>query len=164
MARWIRIEHAGATKFGTLADEVISICAGDIFDDAQPTGEKLALSEVEVLVPVTPSKMVALANNSSSLLAKMGGAVPREPHYFLKANSSFHPDGKPIKRPHAYVGKVIFEGELGLVIGKTCRGVTVAQAPEHLFGCTCINDVTAIETLNKDANFAQWTLDGFAAR
>ena len=59
--------------------------------------------------------------------------------------------------PDSYAGKVVFEGELGVVIGKTCRHVSAADASAHIFGYTCINDVTAAELLNKDASFAQWT-------
>jgi 2-keto-4-pentenoate hydratase/2-oxohepta-3-ene-1,7-dioic acid hydratase in catechol pathway len=44
-----------------------------------------------------------------------------------------------------------------VVIGKTCRNVSEADAPSHIFGYTCINDVTAAELLNKDSSFAQWT-------
>jgi 2-keto-4-pentenoate hydratase/2-oxohepta-3-ene-1,7-dioic acid hydratase in catechol pathway len=52
---------------------------------------------------------------------------------------------------------VIFEGELGIVIGKRCRAVSEADAANCIFGYTCVNDVTASEILNKDPGFAQWT-------
>jgi 2-keto-4-pentenoate hydratase/2-oxohepta-3-ene-1,7-dioic acid hydratase in catechol pathway len=52
---------------------------------------------------------------------------------------------------------VVYEGELGIVIGKRCTAVAVADAPGYIFGYTCINDVTAAEILNKDATFAQWS-------
>ena len=54
-------------------------------------------------------------------------------------------------------GKIIFEGELGLVIGRTCRNATPSDALNALFGCTCVNDVTAIGLLKKDPSFPQWT-------
>ena len=157
MTHWARYTHAGETGFGTLQDDRITEHHGELFDDPQPSGRELGLHEVELLTPVQPSKMVALANNFHGLLAKTGGAVPEEPLYFFKANSSFHPTGKPIRRPRGYAGKIIFEGELGLVIGRTCRDVEEDEALQYLFGCTCINDVTAIETLNEDPAFQQWT-------
>ena len=52
---------------------------------------------------------------------------------------------------------MVYEGELGIVIGKRCTAVAEADAPGCIFGYTCINDVTAAEILNKDASFAQWT-------
>ena len=51
----------------------------------------------------------------------------------------------------------MFEGELGIVIGKRCRAVDEADAASYIFGYTCVNDVTAAEILNKDPGFAQWT-------
>ena len=51
---------------------------------------------------------------------------------------------------------MVFEGELGIVIGKTCRQVTERHALAHVFGYTCANDVTLADILNRDASFAQW--------
>lgn len=157
MARWMRVEHEGAVRFGTVCEDRIAVHTGDMFADPQPSGRSIALGDVRVLTPVVPSKMIALANNSGPALAKSGAPVPEEPLYLLKANSSFQAHAQCIRRPAAYDGKVIFEGELGLVIGKVCRQVSEAQAYDYLFGCTCINDVTAIGILNKDPSFAQWT-------
>jgi len=157
MTHWARYTHAGETGFGILHDGRIAEHSGDLFDDTEATGRELELAEVELLTPVQPSKMVALANNFHRLLEKTGAAVPQEPLYFFKANSSFHPTGKAIRRPRGYAGKIIFEGELGLVIGRECRDVAADDALQYLFGCTCINDVTAIETLNEDPAFQQWT-------
>ena len=154
---WLRFNHHGETKFGTLSDDVIRVHAGDMYDGPAPTGETLAPTDVETLVPVQPGKVIGLANNYHALIAKTGGSVPTEPLYFIKANTSLHPQGRPIRRPETYTGKVIFEGELGLVIGRLCRNVAPAEALGYLFGCTCVNDVTAIGLLNKDPSFQQWT-------
>ena len=156
MARWARFRRSGEVHFGQIEGEGIRVFKGDLFSSPEPTGETVELSAVELLTPVEPSKMVALAHNSHSLIKKMKGNVPDEPMYLLKANSSFHPTGKPIRRPKAYDGKVIFEGELGLVIGKTCRDVPVEEALNYLFGVTCVNDVTSIELLNKSPIMQQW--------
>jgi len=156
MANWARYSHQGTVHIGQLEGDTINECEGDMFTSAKPTGNSVKLPEVELLTPVEPSKMVALAHNLHPLIEKSGGSVPDEPMYLLKANSSFHPTGKPIRRPVAYQGKIIFEGELGLVIGKTCRDVSVDDALNYLFGCTCINDVTSIELLNKSPIMQQW--------
>ena len=157
MTQWIRFNHEGVDKFGTLEDAVITEHEGDMFSAARPTGGQYDLDEVSVLTPTVPSKMVAMANNFHALIEKFGLTVPEDPLYFLKANSSFHPHGQPIRRPPGYDGKIIFEGELGIVIGATCRGVSPDQAGTHVFGYTCVNDVTAFDILNKDPSFAQWT-------
>ncbi len=156
MAHWARYRHKGEVHFGQLEGDTIKEYAGDLFSSPKATGKSVAVEEVELLTPVEPTKMVALAHNLHALINKMGGSVPDEPMYLLKANSSFHPAGKPIRRPKAYQGKIIFEGELGLVIGKTCRDVPVNKALDYLFGCTCINDVTSIDLLNKSPIMQQW--------
>ena len=60
-------------------------------------------------------------------------------------------------RPKAYTGKIAYEGELCIVIGKKASNVSVEEAKDCIFGYTIINDVTAGELLNEDPNFAQWT-------
>ena len=57
--------------------------------------------------------------------------------------------------PAAYAGKVVYDGELGVVIGKRTRAISEAEAASHIFGYTRINDVTAAELLFKDTSFAQ---------
>ncbi len=157
MAQWLRFAYRGSSGFGLLEGDEVLEHEGDLFDQPRATGRRLPLAEVELLTPVTPQKMVALANNFHALIAKLGLGVPAEPLYFLKSPSSFHPHGQPIRRPPGYEGKVVFEGELGLVIGRTCRNESPEQAASALFGCTCVNDVTAIAWLNCDPSFAQWT-------
>jgi 2-keto-4-pentenoate hydratase/2-oxohepta-3-ene-1,7-dioic acid hydratase in catechol pathway len=157
MAYWIRFEHGGRTGFGTLEDDTITVHRGDMFASPVATGDKLSLGAVKLLTPCAPSKMVALWNNFHQLAAKLGNPEPAEPLYFLKGNNSFLAHGETIRKPAAYDGKVVYEGELGVVIGKRASHVSEADAAAHIFGYTCINDVTAAELINKDATFAQWT-------
>jgi 2-keto-4-pentenoate hydratase/2-oxohepta-3-ene-1,7-dioic acid hydratase in catechol pathway len=157
MAHWVRFAHGGRDAFGTLTGDTIAVHEGSMFASPRATGAAIALSQVTLLTPVQPSKMVALWNNFHALAAKLGNPEPPEPLYFLKANNSFLAHGGVIRVPAAYDGKVVYEGELGIVIGKTCRAVAEADAAAHIFGYTCINDVTASELINRDATFAQWT-------
>ena len=157
MAHWIRFEHQGRTGFGVIDNDNIMIHSGDMFAGPQSTGETVALSEVKVLTPTQPSKMVGLWNNYHAVAARLGKPVPPEPLYFLKGNNSFLAHGETIRVPASYAGKVVYEGELGIVIGKRCTAVPEAQAADFIFGYTCINDVTAIEILDRDVTFAQWT-------
>ena len=157
MTRWIRFRHEGRTRFGTLEGEAIRIHEGDLFASPRSKRESVPLAAVQVLTPCVPTKMVALWNNFRALAAKLGQSIPGEPLYFLKANNSFHPTGEPIRVPPSYAGKIIYEGELGVVIGKRASAVSEAQAPAHIFGYTCINDVTAVELLKKDPTFDQWS-------
>jgi len=162
---WIRFEHQGQTRFGELREGNVRVHEGDMFEGARATGETLALDAVTLLTPCLPSKMLALWNNYQALAAKLNLTAPPEPLYLLKAPSSFLAGGQTIHAPKSYAGKVVYEGELGIVIGRQCSAVSEADAPQHIFGYTCINDVTASELIQKDPSFAQWTraksFDGF---
>lgn len=157
MQKWLRFEHAGQTGFGRLDGERIAEHAGDLFGQAQPTGKTLALAEVRLLTPTQPTKMLAVWNNFHALAGKLNLAEPPEPLYFVKTANSFLAAGETIRKPPSFDGKVVYEGELGVVIGRVCKAVTAAAAPECIFGYTCINDVTAADIINRDAAFQQWT-------
>ncbi len=157
MTHWIRYAQGQSVGFGTLEGERITVHSGSMFDRPVPNGDTLALGSVSLLTPTVPGKMIALWNNFHALAAKLGNPVPPEPLYFLKASNSFLAAGQTIRLPKSYRGKVVYEGELGIVIGSTCRAISEAQAADHIFGYTCINDVTAAELINKDPTFAQWT-------
>src|SRR6478672_5239662 len=144
MTQWIRFERNGRVGFGTLEGGTIAVHQGDMFADAKPSGETVQLADVKVLTPCTPSKMICLWNNFHQLAAKNGFPVPEEPLYFIKAPNAYHPAGEPIRRPKSYSGRIIYEGELGIVIGKKCSMITEAEAGEYILGYTCINDVTAV--------------------
>ncbi|MDH3690680.1 MAG: fumarylacetoacetate hydrolase family protein [Gammaproteobacteria bacterium] len=156
MASWVRFDHNGLVGFGTLHHDAITIHQGDMFANPTATSASLSLDEVKVLTPTVPGKMIALWNNFFALAEKLNLSVPSEPLYFLKADSSYLATGETIRCPAAYDGKVVFEGELGIVMGRVCRAVSDDEAKQYIFGYTCINDVTAIELINKDRAFQQW--------
>jgi 2-keto-4-pentenoate hydratase/2-oxohepta-3-ene-1,7-dioic acid hydratase in catechol pathway len=157
MTQWIRFEHQGIVGFGTLADDAITVHEGDMFDAPRATGASLRRDQVTTLTPTAAGKMVALWNNSRAMAEKLGQVEPPEPLYFVKANGSYLATEGTIRKPAAYDGKVVFEGELGIVIGAVCRAVTEADAARHIFGYTCVNDVTAAGITMEDPTFQQWT-------
>ena len=165
MPRWLRFDDDEEIGFGTLDGDVIAVHRGDMFAGPVDTGRTLKLDEVTLLTPTVPGKMIALWNNFHALAAKLDLTPPDEPLYFLKAGTSFLATGETIRRPKAYDGRVIYEGELGIVIGRRCAGVSLDEAADCVFGYTCINDVTAVDLLNKDPTFQQWarakSFDGF---
>ena len=156
MAHWLRFERAGKPGFGTLEGGVITVHTGDMLGDNRPTGETVKLADVRLRTPCDPSKMICLWNNFHQLAAKNNFQVPDEPLYFLKAANAYHPHGVPIVRPKSYDGRIVYEGELGIVIGKKCSMVSEAEAKDYIFGYTCVNDVTAVDLLKKNPTFDQW--------
>ena len=156
MTKWVRFRHNGNVGFGVLEGERIARHEGDMFADPKSNGETLNLSDVEVLTPCVPSKMIGLWNNFHALAEKLGAAIPEEALYFQKSANSYLDPGTAIVRPRAYDGRVVYEGELGIVIGRTCKEVSEDDAADYIFGYTCINDVTAFDIIDKDPTFAQW--------
>lgn len=155
-SRWVRFRDGAATRFGTLEGERVRVCEGDLFGGAIATDRLLPLSGVQLLMPVQPTKVIALWNNFHALGEKLKLAAPAEPLYLIKSPNSYLDPGGTIRNP-ACGGKVVFEGELGIVIGKTCTQVPEQQALDHVLGYTCANDVTVADILNRDPSFAQWT-------
>ncbi len=156
MTNWVRFAHADRDGFGTFSGGDIAVHDGDMFAGARATGETLDAADVRLLMPCTPSKMICLWNNFHALAAKLGVAEPAEPLYLLKAPTSFLGPDEAIRRPASYDGKIVYEGELGIVIGKRCSNASESEAASAIFGYTCINDVTAADIISKDPTFAQW--------
>jgi 2-keto-4-pentenoate hydratase/2-oxohepta-3-ene-1,7-dioic acid hydratase in catechol pathway len=102
--------------------------AGELFVSAGPTGRSLAAGSFTLLNPCQPSKIVALWNNFHALAAKLGKAAPSHPLFLIKPASCVVGPGEAIRRPRAYEGKIAFEGELGIVIGRKCKDVTPTEA------------------------------------
>jgi 2-keto-4-pentenoate hydratase/2-oxohepta-3-ene-1,7-dioic acid hydratase in catechol pathway len=157
MAVWVRFERGGSTALGRVEGGVVQVHEGDLFAGARPTGETVPLEGLALATPVEPSKYIGLVNNLRAAAERQGGAIPAEPLYFLKAPSAFLAPGRAIRLPAGDVGKVIYEGELGVVIGRVARDVAEADADRFIFGYTCVNDVTALDLLGRDPGFAQWT-------
>ena len=157
MAHWLRFAHAGAIGFGTLQGAIVTVHTGEMFGHKQASAQTLALADIELLAPCVPGKMPALWNNFHERAVKEGNPLPAHPLYFLKSNNSFCAHGTVIRKPAHFNGKVIFEAELGIVIGRRASAVGEADALDCIFGYTCVNDVTAVAILREDKTFEQWT-------
>jgi len=157
MTHWVRFVTAGQRHgFGALEANGVVEYSGDIYASPSMAGTVLEPGGFSLLSPCTPSKIIALWNNFHALGAKLGKQPPLHPLFAIKPASSVAGPGQPIVRPRAYSGKIAYEGELGIVIGKRCKDVPASHAAEHILGYTCINDVTAGEVLNENPDFAQW--------
>jgi 2-keto-4-pentenoate hydratase/2-oxohepta-3-ene-1,7-dioic acid hydratase in catechol pathway len=165
--RWMRFMRGDQPTLGLVQGEQVQVHVGDLFGNPQATGETLPLIGLTWLPPCAPGQIVGLWNNFRAAAAKNGWAEPAEPLYFLKSVSSAAAHEQLIGAPPPEVGRVAYEGELAVVIGRTARRLDREDAAGCIFGYTCANDVTAIELLHRDASFPQWTraksFDGFGA-
>ena len=108
---------------------------------------------MRLLAPVLPSKVVAIGRNYAEHARELGNEVPPTPVLFLKPSTSVIGPGDPIVRPEG-VGRVDFEGELAVIVGKLARRLEPADAIQAVLGFTCANDVTARDLQRADG---QWT-------
>ena len=151
--KWLRYSHQGLIGFGQLVGDTLHVHQGLLFENPQPTGNTLPVSEVEILAPCQPTKVLALWNNFKIAAEKNGWSAPTEPLYFLKSPNSYSHHLQTVIRPSQEIGRVVYEAELGIVIGRRGRDIPLEEAAHYIFGYTCVNDVTAVELLRSDTSF-----------
>jgi 2-keto-4-pentenoate hydratase/2-oxohepta-3-ene-1,7-dioic acid hydratase in catechol pathway len=138
--QWARAQKGDGTEVtGVLVGNMLHPRAS--LGSETATGEAIALGELTLLAPVKPGKFIGLWNNYKAAAEKGGMQHPEHPLYFCKADTSLIGQGGQVVIPPS-AGRVIFEGELGVVIGQTCKNITPEQAEDAIFGYTCINDFT----------------------
>jgi 2-keto-4-pentenoate hydratase/2-oxohepta-3-ene-1,7-dioic acid hydratase in catechol pathway len=123
------------------------------------TGDRWALSDVRLVAPILPSKVVAIGKNYSDHVKEMGSLTgPADeqrttPVMFLKPSTSVIGTNDVIRLPPTS-SRVDYEAELAVVIGRPAKDVTREDALNHVFGYTCANDVTARDQQQADG---QWS-------
>ena len=127
---------------------------GDIEDLPTKRMDRLPFAEARLLAPVRPSKIVCVGRNYREHAAELGNEVPAEPLIFFKPPSSLLAPEQQIRRPK-FSQRVDFEGELAVVVGRTCyKAGPDEDVRPYILGYTCLNDVTARDVQKNDS---QWT-------
>lgn len=158
MARIFRVSHAGDT-FYALEDHArngdLVRASGDPFAGLT-AGSQLpgGLGAVTLLPPVRPSKIVCVGLNYKDHAAEIGLPLPTEPLIFLKPSTAVIGPGATIRLPPG-VGRVDYEAELGIVIGRRAHRVARRSAWDYILGLTCMNDVTARDLQGKESQYTR---------
>ena len=113
-------------------------------------GQRIAAGVAEHLPPVTPTKIIAVHLNHHSRVAEFGAKLPPAPTYFHKPISALVGHGGAVIRP-ANCQYLNYEGEVAIVIGRTCRGVPAAEAGDYIAGYTIANDFGLHDFRDTDA-------------
>lgn len=153
MKRYFRIEYKGQPRHVVEQDGEWRIIEGDIFGEHQ-AGDVVSSSGQRLLAPVLPSKIVAVGLNYKDHAAEQHKALPAEPMLFIKPSTSVIGPGDPIRIPPG-AGRIDHEAEAGIVIGTRAWQVREDEAHRHIFGITCVNDVTARELQAKDIQYTR---------
>jgi 2-keto-4-pentenoate hydratase/2-oxohepta-3-ene-1,7-dioic acid hydratase in catechol pathway len=148
-----RFSYGEGVAFGVIEGDLINPIAGHPFAPIERTEVALNLSEVRLVAPVLPSKVVAIGKNYASHAAEMDSEVPAQPLIFLKPSTAVVGPGEKIAAP-ASSQRVDYEGELAVVISRLCRDVPEERALDVVLGYTCGNDVTARDQQRSDG---QWS-------
>ena len=128
---------------------------GHPFAPFQLTGDPVPVSDVRLLAPVLPSKVVAIGRNYAEHVQEMGGEgdLAEPPVVFLKPSTSVIGPGDAVQYPVGISGQVDFDGELAVVIARLCREVPPERVKDVVLGFTCANDVTARDLQKRES---QW--------
>jgi 2-keto-4-pentenoate hydratase/2-oxohepta-3-ene-1,7-dioic acid hydratase in catechol pathway len=158
MERLFRVAENGLTTFAVARDEDLYAATpqgGDIFA-GHTVGDRISggLNAVRLLAPVRPSKIVCVGLNYTDHAAEVKKALPAEPLLFIKPSTAVLDPNADILLPPG-VGRVDYEGELAIVIGRRAHRVPRARAWDHIFGLTCLNDVTARDLQNKESQYTR---------
>jgi 2-keto-4-pentenoate hydratase/2-oxohepta-3-ene-1,7-dioic acid hydratase in catechol pathway len=159
--RWMRFEHGGSAKLGSVEDgRVQPVAAADLQgvirgEGLDPAGEPVPIQEVRALAPLRPGKIVAVGQNYMDHIREQGNEPPGVPVLFPKFPTNVIGPEEQIRWPKGLTQQVDYEAELAVVIGEGGRGLDEEGALDAVFGYTAANDVTA-----RDLQFSeggQWT-------
>jgi 2-keto-4-pentenoate hydratase/2-oxohepta-3-ene-1,7-dioic acid hydratase in catechol pathway len=139
--------------YGLIEGEAVYAVEGSIFSKFRQAEKVAPLTEVRLLPPCQPTKILAVGLNYRTHAAEAGYDVPSEPLVFSKPPSSVIGPLEPIVYP-TLSQQVDYEGELAVVIGRRARSVPPEKVHDFILGYTCANDVTARDLQRRDS---QWT-------
>ena len=154
MAAIGRFQNGDDVFYAKVVDGELFRLRGDVFGvssfDRKPTPRK----GVRTLVPVVPSKIIAVGLNYADHVREMKRELPAEPLFWFKATTSLLADGGKIEIPFPQ-HRTDFEAELGIVIGRKTRNVTPSQAARHIFGYTAAQDISDRHIQKADGQWAR---------
>ena len=159
----VRFAADTRAKYGILTGEYIQAIEGQPFRKIKPAADRYCLSEVKLLSPCAPSKIVAVGHNYRSHVQEVNATIPTEPLLFLKPSTALiGPEANIVY--HDALTRVDHEGELAVIIKRRAYRVLKEDALDYVLGYSCFNDVTARDLQRHDG---QWTrgkgFDTFAA-
>ncbi len=149
------LDPDGRPRIGCLSDDAcLQPLVGDLFGQTRADGAPVPRAAVRLLAPVRPGKIVAVASNYRRHAAEMGKTIPPVPKLFIKPATAVIGPDEAIELPPG-TARVDHEAELAVVIGRTMKRVSRADALAHVLGYTCLNDVTARDLQRADGQFTR---------
>jgi 2-keto-4-pentenoate hydratase/2-oxohepta-3-ene-1,7-dioic acid hydratase in catechol pathway len=157
-----RCAHDGQVSWGILEGPRVELLAGPPWEKLERTGHHVGLADARLLAPSQPSKILGVGLNYRAHAEEMHKPIPTRPLLFLKPPTAALDPGSPILLPPES-SAVHHEAELAVVISRTLRRVSPAQARDGVLGFTCFNDVTARDIQRAEVQYTRAKgFDGFA--
>ena len=155
LMRDVSVENFASAHYGLIEGESVIEISGPPWMKWSRGTRSLRLSDVRLLGPVKPTKIVCVGRNYAAHAAELGNEVPKEPLIFLKSPSSIIGPEEAIVLPK-YSQRVEHEGELAMVVGRRCSQLRdTDDALSYVLGYTCLNDVTARDLQKSDVQFTR---------
>ena len=152
--RTCRFRRAGREYYGLVEGATVRALTAEPWAGGLPEGPAHPVSEVALLAPVLPSKVVCIGRNYRAHARELGQEVPKEPLLFIKPSTSVIGPGDEIRLP-ASSQEVHHEAELAIVMGRALSGGNAVAAREAVFGFTCLDDVTARDIQRAEQHFTR---------
>jgi 2-keto-4-pentenoate hydratase/2-oxohepta-3-ene-1,7-dioic acid hydratase in catechol pathway len=153
VTKYIRYRSGDTTGYAILEGETVRPLTGDLFGSRSKTGATLRFSDVTLLAPCQPGKILAVGLNYKSHLG--GRPQPTRPEIFYKAVTALQDPGGPIVTPKDATD-MHYEGEIVVVIGKPVKNASVDEARNAIFGVTCGNDISERNWQHGSGKDLQW--------
>ncbi len=154
MTKFARYQSNGSISYGIVEGDTVKEISAPPYESYQETGKTASLSSVKLLSPVVPNKIVAIGLNYRSHLGDR--TPPKVPEPFFKTTTSLAGPGDDIVIPKSALDEGVQiqpEAEMSLVVGKTCKNASQADALSYILCVTCGNDVSARDWQRDDL---QW--------
>src|SRR6266436_901623 len=140
--------------YGELRGEEVHALAHPHWIDVKPTGEVRKLADIDVDLPVAPSKLIAVGLNYADHIAEMRRTPLGTPLIWFKAPSSLLPHNGKIEIAFP-VHQTDFETELAIVIGRRAKNVSAEQARDFVFGYTTGLDISDRDLQKSEKQFGR---------
>jgi 2-keto-4-pentenoate hydratase/2-oxohepta-3-ene-1,7-dioic acid hydratase in catechol pathway len=138
----------------TFRDPAGAVRTGELDGDEVTFGsQRYDRSEVTLMAPVEPSKIICVGLNYSDHAEETDSEIPERPLLFIKTPNTVAAPGSTVHLPDK--DRIDYEGELGVVIGSQCRNVSAEQAEAVIAGYTCVNDISNRDDQDREQNWVR---------
>jgi 2-keto-4-pentenoate hydratase/2-oxohepta-3-ene-1,7-dioic acid hydratase in catechol pathway len=141
-------------RWGLVEGESVRALTAEPWSGGLPEGKPVRLSEVALLAPVRPSKVVCVGRNYLAHARELGNELPAQPLIFLKPSTAVIGPLEAVVCP-PQSKDVQHEAELGVVMGRALTRAGAAEAKQAVFGWTCVDDVTARDIQREEKQFTR---------